>query len=221
MIYRGSKCGVNCQNPTKPYTANNSLGNGTSYYMGPIHFRPKQFAGDRMARQIAKYIYGYDNLTFTGPVISGCNFQGNNKVIIVNFNQTLMNGEQLFYQPFDAWYNQSLTVEYQNAIEINDGGKWVHVNDSYVKTNSKNAEVTIDVSSFYDDYGQQDIKGIRYAWSDTPCCGNLNNNENPCPMNMCPFQTEKSRLPAVPFWAKIVNNKCECFAPQNCTYMTN
>jgi len=74
----------------------------------------------------------------------------------------------------------------------------------------------IDISNLYDSSGKQNITGIQYAWSDNPCCGNLNQKNFPCPMNMCPFQTAKSRLPAIPFWAQIVNNKCKCFAPQTC-----
>jgi hypothetical protein len=69
------------------------------------------------------------------------------------------------------------------------------------------------------------ITGVRYAWSENPCCGgNLGTNILPCPVNSCPISTVNSSLPAVPFSAKIVYSNdtgiaegyCECAPPQIC-----
>eukprot|EP01084_Bolivina_argentea_P064382 117422_1 len=212
-----SGCGANCQNAAAPYSANVSDGNGTNWKMGPIHPRPKMFVGERMARVVAKFVYGIDQI-YSGPLISGCNMDINGKTITIMFNKTLMYGEELFYQKFDAWYNKSLNdiVQYQNAIQLNDGGKWKSIDDKYVSiSNSNGPSVILDISSFYNGT-QNNITGIQYAWSDYPCCGNLNTKTHPCPMNSCPFQTTKTRLPAIPFWAQIVDGKCKCFAPQVC-----
>lgn len=69
------------------------------------------------------------------------------------------------------------------------------------------------------------ITGVRYAWSESPCCPNWGSiSTMPCPPNSCPITTWNSTLPAVPFLARVVmdNNtdasygKCQCYAPQEC-----
>eukprot|EP01084_Bolivina_argentea_P088129 159117_1 len=209
--YSGCK---ECLDATAPYTANNSLGNGTAWMMGPVHPRPKIFLGERMAIVVAKFVYGVDQI-YSGPLLSGCYIDDNSKTLTIQFNKTMMYDEKLFYQPFDAWYNKSLTVEYQNAIMLNNNSKWEPIDDKLVSVDTNGNSVSLDISSFYNNQAKM-ISGIRYAWSDNPCCGNLNQKNNPCPPVMCPFQTSKTRLPAIPFWAQIVNNKCKCFAPQTC-----
>ena len=73
-----------------------------------------------------------------------------------------------------------------------------------------------------------EITGVRYAWSESPCCGGQLASQNviPCPVNSCPISTVNSTLPAVPFTAKIRytndslytnEGSCECFAPQKCS----
>ena len=211
--YSGCKA---CQDPTAPYTANNSLGNGTNWFMGPIHPRPKIFVGERMARLVAKFVYDVDQI-YSGPVLAGCEIDDSKQTLTVQFDKSLMYDEELFYQPFEAWYDDTLTVQYQNAFElIGNTSKWNSISDESVKVNVEDVSVTLDISGYYSN-GMHTLEGIRYAWSDNPCCGNLNQGDHPCPMNMCPFQTSKSRLPAVPFWAEIVDGKCKCFEPQICS----
>merc|ERR1712154_63395 len=189
---------------------------GTQWFMGPIHPRPKIFVGERMARGVSKFVYNNDEI-YSGPVLSGCVIDDASKTLTVQFDQSLMYGEELFYQPFEAWYDETLTVEYQNAFMLNgNSSAWYSIADEDVTVNVKDNSVTLDVSGYYSN-GKNTLNGIRYAWSDYPCCGNLNKGDHPCPMNMCPFQTSKTRLPAVPFWAEIVDNKCKCFAPQICS----
>ena len=52
------------------------------------------------------------------------------------------------------------------------------------------------------------ITAVRYAWGENPCCPGMNRNTLPCPPNSCPIQTFNSTMPAVPFWATIVDGKC-------------
>lgn len=70
------------------------------------------------------------------------------------------------------------------------------------------------------------ITGVRYAWSENPCCGgNLDTSIVPCPVNSCPISTVNSTLPAVPFSASIVMTNstamgigsCSCTPPQVCS----
>jgi hypothetical protein len=69
------------------------------------------------------------------------------------------------------------------------------------------------------------VTGVRYAWSEAPCCPNSNKGIRGCRPGMCPVMTYNSTLPAVPFTAKIVMDnatdeawgRCECHAPQVCS----
>lgn len=61
------------------------------------------------------------------------------------------------------------------------------------------------------------VTGVRYAWSEAPCCPGQDRSVQPCPPNSCPIQTYNSTLPAAPFIAKVVANACECYAPQVCS----
>lgn len=70
------------------------------------------------------------------------------------------------------------------------------------------------------------ITGVRYAWSENPCCGgNLDTSIIPCPVNSCPISTVNSTLPAVPFSASVVMTNetafgmgaCQCTLPQVCS----
>jgi hypothetical protein len=70
------------------------------------------------------------------------------------------------------------------------------------------------------------VTGVRYAWSEAPCCGGAaDRGVIPCPVNSCPVSLYNASLPAVPFTAKIVMNNetstgvgtCECQAPNQCS----
>ena len=88
-------------------------------------------------------------------------------------------------------------------------------------------EVTLDLTPL----GGLAPRAVRYAtgaggWGSTVpnfsgcgrlCCGpTLDCRNEPCPPNSCPIKAGKGELPAVPFVAAIVNNKCQCVAPQVC-----
>ena len=69
------------------------------------------------------------------------------------------------------------------------------------------------------------MTGVRYAWSDSPCCGGQPASRN-CPVNFCPISTVNSTLvSAVPFVAKVLYTNdtdegvgiCECSPPQKCS----
>lgn len=55
-----------------------------------------------------------------------------------------------------------------------------------------------------------DITAIRYAWNEDPCCPGVDRTLAPCPPNSCPLQGYRSRLPAVPFLARVAaNGSCD------------
>ena len=61
---------------------------------------------------------------------------------------------------------------------------------------------------------------VRYGWplGDFTCCPHQDEVEglSPCYPAACPIKARDSGLPANPFYANIVNGKCECMAPQTC-----
>jgi Carbohydrate esterase, sialic acid-specific acetylesterase len=60
---------------------------------------------------------------------------------------------------------------------------------------------------------------VRYAWGSIDCCDYsdpLLYVTHNCIAN-CPIQAAKSKLPANPFSARIVDGKCSCVVPQICT----
>ena len=137
-------------------------------------------------------------------------------------NNALPNGFEsdgkVHVYPFVAWYNTSVNwtiVDHWTGLEVEINREWYFVEN--LKEGTDGISVIADISNFT---GQL-IKGVRYAWSDYPCCGTLNRNYYPCPAGSCPIKTGTGNmtLPAVPFWSKIVNMTCECFLPQTCDSM--
>eukprot|EP00039_Didymoeca_costata_P005967 m.86252 g.86252 ORF g.86252 m.86252 type:complete len:759 (+) comp13049_c1_seq1:108-2384(+) len=67
------------------------------------------------------------------------------------------------------------------------------------------------------------ILAIRYGWpmmtgADTCCPNNLvAKGRKPCVPASCPIITSNNSLPANPFFAEIVNGKCQCLKPQDCS----
>ena len=179
----------------------------------PLHPRPKIYVGQRLARKANKFIYGNDGI-WSGPLISGCSME-NNKIII-NFNKTMLYEESVIIKPWNMWYNTSIPPALQwTAFEVLiNKTKWIYTNDNALSQGNDGSSVILDISQFND--GSNTIDGLRYAWNDYPCCGTLNRNIYPCPMNSCPIVTSKSLLPAPPILAQIVNNKCVCYEPQQC-----
>ena len=66
------------------------------------------------------------------------------------------------------------------------------------------------------------VLAVRYGWplssgADT-CCPSkaVSSGMEPCVPAACPILTQKSALPANPFYATLEGNKCRCMAPQQC-----
>jgi len=206
----GKKCGDHCHYPA-PYNYQQ-----TQWLAGPIHPRPKIYVGQRLARGAAKFIYGQD-IPWTGPVISSCELSDH--VITVRFNQSLLVREKVIIQPFKLWYDESIKPNHVTSLQVLvNETSWEWVEDGGVRADSNGHSVKMDVSQYTMNGGQ--VSGLRYAWTDilytNPCCGDLDINIHPCPMNSCAIVTSTSKLPAAPFSVEIVDGKCKCFEPQQC-----
>ena len=182
--------------------------------MGSVHPRTKLIIGERLARGINKFVYNNDGI-WQGPYLKECQFDQKNGIIILQFNQDLLYDEQIIIQPFNLWYDNNLTEQIQetSAFEIKINGRWILLERDTLQSMDNNI-VIVNIHIITSQ--SQIIEGIRYAWQDDACCGTLNLKDNPCPMNLCPIITSKTKLPALPFKAQIIDNKCKCYAPQKC-----
>ena len=185
----------------------------TKWVEGPIHCRDKVYVGQRYARGASKVIYGNDHI-YSGPIISGCTLYPRDKITIT-FNKTLLYGEKVIVQQWSQWYNTSIPkpLHWSTFQVLLNQTKWTYIDDNELIANDDGVSVIVGISNFTG----SSIDGIRYAWLDHPCCGELNTAIYPCSPNSCPIVSSESLLPASPIWAKIVNNKCVCYEPQQCS----
>eukprot|EP01084_Bolivina_argentea_P257931 434642_1 len=187
----------------------------TPQVMGNLHCRDKEYIGHRYAMGASKVIYGNDHI-YSGPIISGCSV--NNKMITISFNKTLLYDEKVIVQEWAPWYNVSIPLppRWSATQVLVNKTKWYWINDEYgLSTGSDGYSVIVNITEF-----DGSIDGIRYAWGDITnsalCCGTMNTQIQPCPMASCPIVSSESLLPASPINAMIQNNKCVCYAPQQC-----
>ena len=88
-----------------------------------------------------------------------------------------------------------------------------------VTKGSRKGEAELDLSVLGD---ATNVHAVRYAWplgddGDTCCPGaDVAAGYTVCAPGSCPILSEKSQLPANPFFAAVSNGKCSCEAPQVC-----
>eukprot|EP00038_Savillea_parva_P003965 m.132500 g.132500 ORF g.132500 m.132500 type:complete len:378 (+) comp11335_c0_seq2:1686-2819(+) len=212
-------------------------------FMGGIHPRFKLEVGRRLAVAAYNLLFG-GQAAHTGPTISGCTASGT--TITVQFNSTLLNGDSVLVQPFDTnvsnWSmkdSNSMAVCIGDPSQIldclNDTTLWVPA--SLTAGSSGNAVVATAVTD--DDHvdggtgtsmhrarvgSNGTVLAIKYGWpvgarGTDSCCPTVDVGAGhmPCVPGSCPLITKASSLPANPFLAFIVDNKCQCMAPQVCS----
>ena len=84
---------------------------------------------------------------------------------------------------------------------------------------SSNSKLIVDLSAVP---RGKEVIAVRYGWplskgADT-CCPfvQVKNGLMPCVPGSCPIVTERSSLPANPFFAAVSEGKCKCLEPQSC-----
>eukprot|EP00038_Savillea_parva_P003966 m.132517 g.132517 ORF g.132517 m.132517 type:complete len:295 (+) comp11335_c0_seq3:1-885(+) len=213
------------------------------HQQGGIHPRFKLEVGRRLAVAAYNLLFG-GQAAHTGPTISGCTASGT--TITVQFNSTLLNGDSVLVQPFDTnvsnWSmkdSNSMAVCIGDPSQIldclNDTTLWVPA--SLTAGSSGNAVVATAVTD--DDHvdggtgtsmhrarvgSNGTVLAIKYGWpvgarGTDSCCPTVDVGAGhmPCVPGSCPLITKASSLPANPFLAFIVDNKCQCMAPQVCS----
>jgi sialate O-acetylesterase len=181
-----------------------------------------------------------------GPTISGCEVDSDQKSITVSFNASMMRSggsaaDKIKIQPYydgasivrgkayTALGSKMEVLLNGSTFCMQAGGKSVTCRDdgtgrAFNFTTPPGAvtwttvdirvgawnEVIVDISKV-----NGSIFGLRYAWTGD-CCSENPPSADACPIQTCPIMGTASHLPAEPFIAKIVDNKCKCIAPQVC-----
>lgn len=189
--------------------------NSTHWLLGNVHPRAKIYVGERLAMGAHRFVYARHDAIWQGPLIQSCRVDNDDAAIYIEFDAHLLYDESVSVQPFALWYNESLALQVRrtSAFEIYVDATWMQLERDALSMQQQAERYTVRVD--VQGYAAQ-IEAIRYAWSDYPCCGDLDIRRYPCPMNLCPIITSKSRLPALPFEARIVDGHCECYNPQKC-----
>lgn len=209
----------------------------TPMFMGSIHPRPKQIVGYRLASAARALVYGDEERLWTGPVFRGCKVVelarppfSVQSWIDVDFDAKLLLDDAVLAFHGSPWANALAADDgsayyaegtYSSPMEVQlDGATWVSVN--VLATSDREhldpGELITGQSKLPPGYNMisvaapknktAKITGIRYAWRESPCCPRAGNNYIPCPPNSCPLGTINSTLPAVPFYATIVDGQC-------------
>jgi hypothetical protein len=169
---------------------------------------------------------------FTGPTIAGCTVDAAAGTLTVAYNTTLLRGEAVLVQPFDAdargWGvkdSSSFMVCFSSA-----GGT------DCIADDERHLELWVPAFSVAGADGASAVltlpappaaggalAAVRYGWplsnqGDT-CCPLLNVTKGleVCIPANCPVKTAATFLPGNPFYANLTAaGKCACMRPQEC-----
>lgn len=109
-----------------------------------------------------------------------------------------------------SWAGGSSETNQTAMQHWNDSVGWQPLNITAATDNT----ITVDVTPL----GNQTVTAVRYAWGLSECCDKTDPMmyvTKSCGPAACPLMGA-SGFPANPFSARVVNNKCQCVAPQVC-----
>jgi len=198
-----------------PWDINKWSWDDTTYYMGPIHARPKLPVAKRLASGAWNSVYAGTG-PLSGPVISSCKVSQDS--IEIGFNNDLLAGDSVTVQKYNSTLHASAMQAYMNNTLDPHG--WIipdkphGTNWSYVDIESlTSTSIKVDLTSLPPGTS---VGGLRYAWQNRYGCGDLDMSKQPCPFNSHPIILTNNRLPAMPFIVRIVDGQCSCIPPQKC-----
>lgn len=207
----------------------------TRFLSGAIHPRVKKPVGERLAQAALPVAYGVAGHS-SGPTLAGCRKEGS--LLTLTFNATLLDeggvADALEVQPYarasgaskmHVLVNASLfcmqtTVDGQRCLDDGTGRAFNASGFDNISSTWVAVDVAVDPASprtITVDLARSGgvAFGIRYAWQGD-CCSENPPTSAPCPIASCPLMGSVSRLPANPFMARLVGDRCECVAPQTC-----
>ena len=202
----------------------------TNFYMGPIHSRVKKPVGQRLARGYLGLSGSKSGYARGGPTFKTCKRTGP-KQLSISFDESWLAKDKLILQKYDVTVGSQLEVLVNKSAfcmqTVGRGGtKCLDDGNGFSKgpgryDDTRHTWISVDISlasstTIAVDLSKTDgvAYAIRYGWGD--CCHPRPATSLPCPLEACPVMTQNARLPANPFIAKIVNDRCECLPPLSC-----
>lgn len=195
VTYNATACNLGTNNNPKMCDKACAAATGTEPVMGGIHPRDKKPVGDRLGLAAYNTIYGGTGPA-TGPTISGCEVQGDS--LVVQFNQTLLRGDTVIIQPYNATLNMSYlevmtdpTIFCVEVRKVNEscrehcdlycptwaGGSSITNNSALDGSDSQGWQplnITLAGSSAVKadltPLGSKPPVAVRYAWGLSECC---------------------------------------------------
>ncbi|KAL3884165.1 hypothetical protein ACJMK2_030385 [Sinanodonta woodiana] len=143
---------------------------------GSIHPRDKEDVASRLVLAARAVAYGEKGLDFQGPYPSTFNVQGSS--LVIEFSQGKSPIQVRSNSGFEICCTQSTDPNYMCPLTVG----WSAVN---ITTHSSSS-ITLNVTSCT--HHGQHIKGVRYAW-----------HESPCGVKQCAIYGRDNGLPAPPF----------------------
>jgi len=210
---KGCVVNTSCIGWNTPYSYNATWW----YELSPIHPRVKQPVANRLARAAVKLMEGKPQ---TVPKFSGCRLESQADTPTKGLDSQADTPTKVFTLHFDAQLlgddvisvNSNSNTPGTNPLQVLLNGNWTSV-VSITKVNA--TAITAQLPSAVGD-GDDAITAVRYAWASYPCCPGIDRISEPCPPASCPLMSGTDQEPAVPFYAEIVNGKCQCDAPWQC-----
>jgi len=244
VTYNETACNLGTGNNPKLCSMACDAATGTTPVMGGIHPRDKKPVGDRLGLAAFNTVYGGTGPA-TGPTISGCEVQGGQ--LVVQFNQTILRGDTVLIQPYNATLNMSYlevmtdpSIFCAEPIQVNlscrgecdifcpawAGGSSITNNSRLSKTDDVGWQPlnismagSTAIKADLSPLGTAPPVAVRYAWGTSECCDKTDPDLYvKYPCGPAPCPVMGgSGFPANPFMAQIKNGKCECLAPQECS----
>ena len=196
-----------------------------------IHPRVKRQVGARLATAAWNVAYFHDDQPFVGPVLAGCALERNGTVLRLKFDAELLKGDTVALREYNQMDRASVTwVKMGESPPIDADRNWRYDNRAPWWGDDEswtNVDISLDggdvlallpsgVRPTAVQYGHLSPKGHPQNGHDKICCGDRDFTKGGCPPESCPLSATASRLPAMPFHARIIGGKCKCFAPQVC-----
>ena len=202
----------------------------TPSFMGGIHPRIKPPVGQRLAVAYMA-LFGGAAGPFTGPTVAGCTLSSGSGTLTIIYNTTLLRGERVLIQPFDAdmknWGTRD-SAAFMVCFSSTGGGDCLASDEQHLglwvaaAATAGEDGVSAVLTLPQPPPAGGVLSAVRYGWTlsnegDT-CCPLLNvtRGYEVCIPANCPVKTAASYLPGNPFYANLTAGKCACLHPQVC-----
>ena len=174
------------------------------------------------------------SLAAAGPVFAGCKLNAAAQRLTLFFSAPIVQAgktttDRVVVKPYNAAENNSATEVQVNVTGFARSGRpissleWFPLNITEQNEDESSTTVVVDLSTLPRADPEAGTgprlrpMAVRFAWADTPCCAYEMRMGLPCLPENCPIVGQSSRLPAMPFIAKITEtDECECTFPITC-----